>query len=371
MSSTIVSKEAVMAKAGVFTYDFFPFAGGMGRHVHTMYQALACRDVLFFSVADNQLPGHIRLASRGILQLKHLWLSFWLFFKFASLLSRYRLEMVNIHSGPGGLLLLGPLPVPVVVTCHHTYWQQSHHIPSQFWKRIFIPFEKRTYRLAAKIICDTNDTKQILVDRYCIPESKITIIPCVVDTDRFKPGDIERERHSLLYVGRIDKRKGVDVLIRSMRIVVDRIPDARLTICGTGPDRKKMMCLTTRLRLDNNIRFLGFVADAQLPDLYRQAQCTVLPSIFEGFGLTVIESLACGTRVIGTDVDGIRETLSHADFGRLVPYGDHSALAEAIIDELQNQVKILGTYQMQGISEFGDSYQHVFAAVVQLAELRT
>lgn len=360
-----------MAKAGVFTYDFFPFTGGMGRHVHTMYQALAGRDVLFFSAADNQLPGHIGLAPRGVLQFKHLWLSCWLLFKFDSLLSRYRLEVVNIHSGPGGLFLLKPLPVPVVVTCHHTYWQQAHYIPSQFWKRIFIPLEKMTYRLASKIICDTSDTKQILVDRYGIPESKITVIHCVVDTGKFKPGNIAKERHSLLYVGRIDKRKGLEFLIRSMRIVADRIPDALLSICGTGADSKKMMSLTARLNLERNIRFLGFVPDVQLPGLYQRAQCAVLPSVFEGFGLTVIESLACGTRVIGSDVDGLRETLADAGYGRLVPYGDHFALAEAIIDELQDPRGIQVAYKMKNIKEFGDSYQQVFAAVVQMAELRT
>jgi glycosyltransferase involved in cell wall biosynthesis len=69
--------------------------------------------------------------------------------------------------------------------------------------------------------------------------------------------------------------------------------------------------------------------------LYNQARCVVVPSTFEGFGITVIEALAAGTRVVGTDVDGIREILKGGEYGRLVPYGNHQALADAIIAELR------------------------------------
>jgi glycosyltransferase involved in cell wall biosynthesis len=61
----------------------------------------------------------------------------------------------------------------------------------------------------------------------------------------------------------------------------------------------------------------------------------VVPSIFEGFGITVIEAMAAGTRVVGTDVDGIREILQSGEYGRLAPYGNHRALADAIIAELK------------------------------------
>jgi glycosyltransferase involved in cell wall biosynthesis len=82
----------------------------------------------------------------------------------------------------------------------------------------------------------------------------------------------------------------------------------------------------------------------------------VVPSIFEGFGITVIEALAAGTRVVGTDVDGIREILKSGEYGRLVPYGDHQALADAIIAEL-NEPKRAGELRPEYlIEQFRERY---------------
>jgi glycosyltransferase involved in cell wall biosynthesis len=100
-----------------------------------------------------------------------------------------------------------------------------------------------------------------------------------------------------------------------------------------------MKSLVGQLGLERHVTFLGFVPDDQLNTLYNEAQCVVVPSVFEGFGITVIEALAAGTRVVGTDTDGIREILQSGDYGRLVPYGDHRALAEAIVAELTNPKK--------------------------------
>jgi glycosyltransferase involved in cell wall biosynthesis len=223
----------------------------------------------------------------------------------------------------------------VYVTCHHTYWQQYTYIKTQFWKRIFMPFEQRTYRLADKIICDREDTKQVLIERYDIPSGKITVIHCAVDNEKFHFEGLPKKPHCALYVGRIAKRKGIDFLIRSMPFVARAIPDAQLFVGGKGSYLKKMKSLVRQLDLERNVTFLGFVPDDQLNNLYNLAQCVVVPSIFEGFGITVIEALAAGTRVVGTDVDGIREILQSGEYGRLVPYGDTRALAEAIVAELK------------------------------------
>ena len=345
-----------VTRAGVISYDFFPFIGGMGRHVHTMYTALPDKDILFFSAADNSLPRHICLTSWAIRQFKQLGLSFWLYRNLERLIVRHHLQKINIHAGPGGVFLTRPLPIPVIVTSHHTYWQQSHYIRSQFWKRLFIPFEKRTFELADKIICDSHDTKSVLVAHYNISEEKITVIHWGVDSKKFFPTDTPKNPNCLLYIGRIDKRKGVDLLIRSMPYVRQQIPDALLLVGGTGRSLEKMKSLVRRLRLDHAVTFLGFVPDDQLNALYNQAQCVVVPSIFEGFGITVIEAIAAGTRVVGTDVDGIREILRSADFGRLVPYGDHHALAKAIVTELKNPGKIQTLKQEYLISEFKSRY---------------
>jgi 1,4-alpha-glucan branching enzyme len=144
-----------------------------------------------------------------------------------------------------------------------------------------------------------------------------------------------------------------------MPLVVRQIPDAILVVGGKGSHLEKMKALVSRLKLERNITFLGFVPDDQLNSLYNQAQCAVVPSIFEGFGITVIEALAAGTRVVGTDVDGIREILKNKDYGVLVKYGDYSALADAIISELRNPKRVPFISAEYRTDRFTSQYQLV------------
>jgi len=247
----------------------------------------------------------------------------------------------------------------VIITCHHTYWQQYTYIKSQFWKRIFLPFEKRTYRLADKIICDCEDTKRVLLEHYDIPEEKITVITCAIDSNKFFFSNQQKEPNSFLYIGRIDKRKGIEFLILSMPYVVQQMPDAQLLVGGKGCDLEKMRSLVKRLDMERNVTFLGFIPDDQLNTLFNKVQCVVVPSIFEGFGMTVIEALAAGTRVVGTDVDGIRSTLTSGNYGSLVPYGDRRALADAIVTELRNPRSAQALRPEYHVERFRDRYIEV------------
>ncbi len=317
--------------------------------------------MLFFSPADNSLPGHIRIRFWAIRFFKQVGVSLWLFLKGKSLIADYHLDKLNIHAGPGGVLLVRKLPVPVIVTCHHTYWQQYTHIRSQFWKRIFLPFEQRTYRLADSIVCDCHDTRRVLIQRYGILPGKISVIQCAVDTGRFHCQGVPKKPHTLLYVGRIAKRKGIDFLIRSIPLVLKSIPEAHLLVAGKGEYLQRMKRLVRELALERSVTFLGFVPDEELNGLYNRAECVVVPSIFEGFGIAVIEALAAGTRVVGTDVDGIREILSSGDYGRLVPYGDTVALAGAMIAELENPRQAGELRPEYRVELFKERYLKLFA----------
>lgn len=301
-----------------------------------MYSAFDSTDYLFFSPAENDLPRHVRIRFWPIRFLKQAGVSIWLHLNARRIIAEHRLDKLNIHTGPGGVLLTRKLPVPVVVTCHHTYRQQYRHLKAQFWKRIFFPFEKRTYQLADRIIAVSEATRQALVADYGIPAGKIVKICNAVDAGDFHPTPLPKAPRTLVYVGRIAKRKGIDFLIKSMPLVKERIPEVLLLVAGKGSYLDEVKALAARLQLQENVRFLGFVPEEELNALYNLGECVVVPSVFEGFGITIIEALAAGTRVIGTDSDGIREILQSGDYGRLVPYGDLRALADAIVAELQS-----------------------------------
>lgn len=256
----------------------------------------------------------------------------WLNFNIEQLIRRYALSLINIHCGPGGLFLFKKPSINLIATCHHTFWQQSRYIPSQSWKRIFLPFEKATLRKADTILCVSNDSQRVLTTRYGISTAKTVVIPNGVDTARFHPLEkVQRINHSILFVGRIDKRKGIDYLLGALPVIKQSIHDVKLFVCGQGRDKEKMAAYARSHGLEHHIRFLGFLPDTDLNFWYNRVNCVVVPSVFEGFGLTAVEAMAAGTSVIATDVDGLRDVVDDGTTGYLVPYGDKQALAARVI----------------------------------------
>jgi glycosyltransferase involved in cell wall biosynthesis len=129
-------------------------------------------------------------------------------------------------------------------------------------------------------------------------------------------------------VRRLTPRTGVDVLLQAFAHVDD---DTVLLVAGEGPERERLERLAYELGVAGSVRFLGGVSEERLVELYRAADVTVVPSVsLEGFGLVVLESLACGTPVIGSDVGGLPEALADLEPRCVVPAGDPAALAERL-----------------------------------------
>jgi len=325
---------------GMFTDDFYPFFGGMGRYVYEITRRLPQENLLVFSPCNNAVSNHVQVKPFLNNKLRNLSFSVWLHQNIGHLIENYNLKRINIQCGPGGLFLIKKPSVPVIATCHHTYWQQSHYIRSQFWKRVFVPFEKRTYMCVERIICDSNDVRRILINQYRIRPERIVVIPIGVNKRQFCPiSRVQKIPDSLLYVGRIAKRKGVDFLIKAMALVVKQNPNARLFIAGTGKGVSGLNKYIRKRGLENNVEFLGYVTENDLNELYNKVMCAVIPSMFEGFGLTTIEAMAAGTPVIATNVDSLREIVEHNVNGLLVEYGDIPMLAEQIVSLLGNENK--------------------------------
>ena len=323
---------------GIFTDDFFPYIGGVGRYLYDITQRLPETDLLVFSPCDNLIQNHIRIKPLFHRRLRNLSFSFWLQRNGERIVKKYRISRMSIQCGPGGLFLLRKPGVPVIATCYHTWWQQTRHIRSQFWKKIFIPLERHTYRLADKTICISEDSRNMLVKKYGISPAKLVVIHPGVDTRRFFPiAGMEKISDSVLFVGRVEKRKGVDFLIRSLPYIVQRIPGVKLYMGGTGKDLPKLKQFIETQHLDKNVKILGFIPDNELNLWYNKVQCVVVPSIFEGFGLTAVESMAAGTSVICTEVDSLRHIVKNGVCGYLVDYGDTTALGQKIVSLLKDK----------------------------------
>ncbi|MHB8634729.1 MAG: glycosyltransferase family 4 protein [Thermoplasmatota archaeon] len=157
-----------------------------------------------------------------------------------------------------------------------------------------------------------------------IPETRWAVVPNGIDPSRFHPGP-EAAGDYLLFVGRLVPYKGLDVLLRATAKLT---PKRTLVLAGDGPLRGALEHRARALGID--VRFLGHVADDALPGLYRGAQLTLLPSINgqECFGISLLESMACGTPVVASALPGVEELARQG--GLVAPVGDADGLARQI-----------------------------------------
>jgi len=140
-------------------------------------------------------------------------------------------------------------------------------------------------------------------------------------------------------VGRLRKEKGQDVLIGAMPTVILSFPNACLLIVGDGPDREQLQKMADDLGLQNHILWTGQKEPESVMSYLAIMDVAVVPSRFEGFGLTAAEAMAAGLPVVATDVDGLSEVVEDEKTGYLVPPVDSALLAQRIIDLLLDPVK--------------------------------
>jgi len=142
-------------------------------------------------------------------------------------------------------------------------------------------------------------------------------------------------RQVVLFVGRHDSQKRVDVLLRAFVEISRRVPGARLACAGQGPAEAELRALARTLGLDGKVAFLGTRGD--IPALHRAASVFVLPSVAEGMSNALLEALASGTPAVATDIASNRELVRHEREGLLVPREDPVALAAAVVRLLEDR----------------------------------
>jgi glycosyltransferase involved in cell wall biosynthesis len=194
----------------------------------------------------------------------------------------------------------------------------------------------------SRFVAVSRETRRELLAAH-IPQTRITLIPYGVDTERFRPAD-SSARSALrrqfgfnnckvvLVVARLVPEKGFDRLLEAWSLVKRRVPDALLVLLGDGPERQLLESLAARLE---DVRFVGEVRD---PVPYLQAaDCLTLPSFTEGQPISLLEAMSTGLVCVGTDIGGISDALDDGRLGVLVPPGNVDCLAEALIEVLELQ----------------------------------
>jgi len=173
----------------------------------------------------------------------------------------------------------------------------------------------RTLAAADHVFTIGRRIREVLLEAG-IPPERTSVFARGVDRRHFVPGDrstargalnLPQDRPILLWVGRMVDVKGLDVLLNALSDPAVQQVNPLLLLAGDGPERASLVALARHLGVDRSVRFLGRTAHAVLPTLYRAADLTVLSSRSEGVPNVLLESLACGTPFVGSDVGSIRD----------------------------------------------------------------
>ncbi len=184
------------------------------------------------------------------------------------------------------------------------------------------------------------------VVRLGVPAERVFSVYRPVDADHFSPGSqasarsrvgLDEQDRVILWVGRFVKVKGLDVLMDAFARVRAALPRARLCLVGEGPECERIRERARELGLTDAVRFVGAVAHDDLVYWYRAADVTVLPSLSEGVPNVLLESMACGTPFVASNVGGIPE-IADGLLDRLVAPGESAPLAAGLLDRLSTAV---------------------------------
>jgi D-inositol-3-phosphate glycosyltransferase len=214
--------------------------------------------------------------------------------------------------------------------------------------------ERQVMDWADRIVAATALDKNQMLYCYGADDEKITVIPAGVDTDHFYPRDktevrsklgLPQDTPILLFVGRIERLKGIDTLLESAAVVSRTCAgrDLKVLIVGGGgqtaeenAEIRRIWQLHQDLNLEDQVEFVGSKPQEMLPLYYSAADVTVMPSHYESFGMVAVESMASGTPVIASNVGGLSYTVKDGVTGYLVPEENHFVLAEQVHHLLKN-----------------------------------
>lgn len=259
-------------------------------------------------------------------------------------------DLVVSHFAPYAFPIIDKIRTRPLVVHFHGSWALESAFEGagrlKFAAKHFI--ERVVYSRAARFIVLSRASAAILEREYNVAPDDIRIIPGGVDVSRFSEQRSRQEarsvlgwpadRPTILTVRRLVRSKGIENLIDAVDIVRRGIPDVLLMIAGTGPLRDELAGRVHALGLERWVQFIGQMG-AELPTVYRAADISIVPSIaLEGFGLVVIEALACGTPTLVTPVTGLPEVVNDLDPALVLAGMEKAELARGITDALTGRV---------------------------------
>jgi colanic acid/amylovoran biosynthesis glycosyltransferase len=258
---------------------------------------------------------------------------------------RHRIELIHAHFGTGAtevMVVAARLGIPLVVTFHGWDLKSDAELNAHMspYERLYRKRLPRLLRQSSEIICVSQNWRDRVLLLGC-PAEKVHTNYLGVDSTFFDGVRGHFDPKSIIFVGRLVRRKGVHVLLESMRLLRDQGVDAHLTVVGEGPESDRLVRTVAEHNL--TVRFLGKKNPVEIRELLRETAVLCAPStaargeMSEALGLVLLEAQAMGVPVVGTRNGGIPETLEDGSTGYLVDEESPAALAAALAKLLNNE----------------------------------
>ncbi|HSD84548.1 MAG TPA: glycosyltransferase family 4 protein, partial [Anaerolineae bacterium] len=256
----------------------------------------------------------------------------------------FKPDIVHAHHGWVIGAALAELNVPYVISLHGTEHYGFTHYPA------YRELALTGLRKADRVLALTELERAKALETYGLDPDRVRVITSGVDTAFFAPWSVDR-RQALSRYGNVDPDrpcvfaaskltaiKGTDVVVRAAALY-SKLPERPLTlIAGAGDARPQLEALCAELQLRDDVLFIGQQSAAQMVELYNLAEVTVLASRLDWFPLVVLESLACGTPVLASEVGGLSQ-LVPSNVGRLFSAGDYATIAAHVTDTNRSNFK--------------------------------
>jgi D-inositol-3-phosphate glycosyltransferase len=279
--------------------------------------------------------------------------------------------------------------IPFVITFHALgRVRRQHQGDADRFPNERFDIEDRLVAEADRIIAECPQDEEDLIRLYNADPARVTIVPCGFDPTEIWPISKPLARFALglppdekviLQLGRLVPRKGIDTAIRGFAgLVKDYGVEARLLVVGGDsenpdpvltPEMARLLQIARESGVEDRVTFVGRRGREALKYYYSAADIFVTTPLYEPFGITPVEAMACGTPVVGSNVGGIKFTVRDGETGYLVPASDPSALAERL-HYLYEHPKLMGLLSRQGVRRANDlfTWQKVASSVAAAYE---
>jgi len=252
-----------------------------------------------------------------------------------ALLRGQRFDVIHAHDWltfPAGQALARVTGKPLLVHVHSTEFDRSGENINQ---RVY-DVERRGMMAALRVLCVSELTKSICTRRYGVDPTRVDVVYNGIDAEgaQPRPGDsVKSKDRIVLFLGRITMQKGPEYFISAAKRVLEKVPDTKFFMAGSGDMELRMIELAAQLGIGHRVLFTGFLRGSDVDRIFQMADCYVMPSVSEPFGIAPLEAMRNDVPTIISRQSGVSEVLTHA---LKVDFWDVDDIANKIVAVLRH-----------------------------------